>query len=336
MYCPIKATANACVDCLQNISYHASRQADSGSPKNVSGTSNQLTVTRTRALDESLKLLFNLTRFYPERVDEFDAVVPKILFILDRISLPKPALQAPVTLLINALLNLSLQEQQLHGQPRSDLFPHASPARSTQRLITILESGLQSEHDADKLEISATPLLSVLRRIYEIAPPSVAEMMRDELLPTSEDRSRPLGRTDSLPSRLLRLSQAPSPTNLKEAVSGLLFELSDSDALTFIKNVGYGYAAGFLMTHRIAISASNGRDGDLPGVEIDGQEVNPITGQRRDMEPVDTGPEMTDEEKEREAERLFVLFERLKATGVVNVVNPIEQAQQASRFEDLD
>lgn len=43
---------------------------------------------------------------------------------------------------------------------------------------------------------------------------------------------------------------------------------------------------------------------------VDGQEINPITGQRTDMEPVDTGPEMTDTEKEREAERLFVLFER--------------------------
>lgn len=43
---------------------------------------------------------------------------------------------------------------------------------------------------------------------------------------------------------------------------------------------------------------------------VDGQEINPITGQRTDMEPVDTGPEMTDIEKEREAERLFVLFER--------------------------
>jgi hypothetical protein len=38
--------------------------------------------------------------------------------------------------------------------------------------------------------------------------------------------------------------------------------------------------------------------------------VNPITGQRLDREEnVETEP-MTQEEKEREAERLFVLFER--------------------------
>ncbi|KAK3331398.1 guanine nucleotide exchange factor synembryn-domain-containing protein [Apodospora peruviana] len=42
----------------------------------------------------------------------------------------------------------------------------------------------------------------------------------------------------------------------------------------------------------------------------------------------DSLPEMTDEEKEREAERLFVLFERLRATGVVNVENPVAQAMR--------
>lgn len=39
-------------------------------------------------------------------------------------------------------------------------------------------------------------------------------------------------------------------------------------------------------------------------------EVDPITGQGRDIEPKLHMQAMTDEEKEREAERLFVLFER--------------------------
>jgi hypothetical protein len=39
--------------------------------------------------------------------------------------------------------------------------------------------------------------------------------------------------------------------------------------------------------------------------------VNPITGQFLDMQKFADAPEMTEEEKEREAERLFVLFERL-------------------------
>ena len=46
--------------------------------------------------------------------------------------------------------------------------------------------------------------------------------------------------------------------------------------------------------------------------------------------------EMTDEEKEREAERLFVLFERMRRLGVVDVENPVRTAQQSGRFEELD
>ena len=69
---------------------------------------------------------------------------------------------------------------------------------------------------------------------------------------------------------------------------------------------------------------------------VGGREINPITGQMKDMEPRDNGPEMTDEEKEREAERLFVLFERLKATGVMEVVNPVEQAAREGRFEEVE
>ena len=63
--------------------------------------------------------------------------------------------------------------------------------------------------------------------------------------------------------------------------------------------------------------------------------VNPITGQRLDAEPTLDIPKMTTEEAEREAERLFVLFERLNATGVVNVKNPVQQAMEEGRFEEL-
>jgi hypothetical protein len=69
------------------------------------------------------------------------------------------------------------------------------------------------------------------------------------------------------------------------------------------------------------------------------REVNPITGQFLDEE--NQGPslaDMTDEEKEREAERLFVLFERLKKTGVVDVENPIAKAMRENqgRFSEID
>lgn len=43
---------------------------------------------------------------------------------------------------------------------------------------------------------------------------------------------------------------------------------------------------------------------------------------------------MTDAEKEREAERLFVLFERMNKNGAISVENPIIAAQQSGKFDD--
>lgn len=123
-------------------------------------------------------------------------------------------------------------------------------------------------------------------------------------------------------------------------------------------NIGYGYAAGFLQLNSLPVPSGalygnpEGED-DANGMNsgMESLDVNTITGQARDMEPNIDIPEMTDEEKEREAERLFVLFERsvlasfrlssltlsrLRATGVINIENPVAQAMREGRFEELD
>jgi hypothetical protein len=70
----------------------------------------------------------------------------------------------------------------------------------------------------------------------------------------------------------------------------------------------------------------------------DDKDVNPITGQFVSEEKLPDLKDMTDEEKEREAERLFVLFERLKKTGIIDVENPIAKAMRESqgRFEQVE
>lgn len=61
------------------------------------------------------------------------------------------------------------------------------------------------------------------------------------------------------------------------------------------------------MSNNIPIPEDAVPEGEREG---EGIPVNPITGQRLDREvQVEEAP-MTQEEKEREAERLFVLFER--------------------------
>lgn len=125
------------------------------------------------------------------------------------------------------------------------------------------------------------------------------------LLPEDSDRSEPIGKSDTLSSRLLALSTSPF-AELKTAISDLMYSLSDKNPENFTRNIGYGLAAGLLASRGIEVPR-NAKEAYATGT---GSPVNPITGQRLDAEPQDTNPPMTKEDKEREAERLFVLFER--------------------------
>jgi hypothetical protein len=98
----------------------------------------------------------------------------------------------------------------------------------------------------------------------------------------------------------------------------------DHAASKLTAQIGYGNAAGFLFNK--GIMAPPGEMYDANGVLL-----NPITGTDALLHPVDV--DMTQEEKEREAERLFVLFDRLERSGMG--VNPVRKAQQEGKFENL-
>jgi hypothetical protein len=109
----------------------------------------------------------------------------------------------------------------------------------------------------------------------------------------------------------LNLSTSALTPTLRGSISAMLFELSHKDPATFVHNVGYGYASGYLMSNNIAMPEELVKK-NTSG-EVEGVPVNPITGQRLDREEQVNMEPMTQEEKEREAERLFVLFERYVA-----------------------
>ncbi|KAI4133420.1 MAG: hypothetical protein LQ338_000156 [Usnochroma carphineum] len=323
----------------QNIARHSKHYSKTG-------RKDPPTPTDIQALSETLKLLFNLSQYYPQHLNDLAKCAPNILKILCRISLATPVLQPPVTYLVNALLNLSVVYD---DKPRKDsdpnpYFPKPDQFCNIDRFISILDNAVRT-YTEEQLETLATPLVTLLRKVFEFAPMHVRPHMQTALLPSNSERSQPLGQSNTLASRLLRLSNSAVAPSLRESIASLLFELSDKDATSFVRNVGYGFASGFLMTHDLPVPAtategwSTGASGGDLGeklTNVDGKEVNPVTGQIREMEPEASGEEMTEEEKEREAERLFVLFERLKATGVVNVKNPVEQAVQEGRFEEVD
>ncbi|KAF2092121.1 hypothetical protein K490DRAFT_70794 [Saccharata proteae CBS 121410] len=317
---------------IQNISRHSKRY----SRGNRRGSN--IAPMDDMSLSETLKLMFNLTHFYPDYVDSLSKTIPQLFKILVRIKPPQKPLQPPVCYLVNALLNLDLEGKNCGHFGSSPVFPKFDQKCNAEHLIDILDRCIEA-YDENDLDQHAAPLITLIRRIYEFAPEGVRKFMQWLLLPTEDERNQPLGKSDTLSSRLLNLSTSALLPTLRGSISSMLFELSDKDAESFVRNVGYGFASGFLMSHNIAVpetamDAYSSRDEEIKGRDLNN--FNPITGQRYDAEPPDMGPEMTEEEKEREAERLFVLFERLKATGVVNVKNPVEQALDEGRFEELD
>ncbi|KAI9672411.1 MAG: hypothetical protein M1829_004489 [Trizodia sp. TS-e1964] len=324
--------------------------------------STQSTTQDGAALAETLKLLFNILYFHPNcRLFFFPSLLP-VLEIIRIVPIPPCPLEPPITHLINLLINLDLKDQTPATQttpdqsveatnthstetpeappiPNSSCFPPSNPEIYVERLISILSLSVIA-YSESVLDTLAAPLLTSIRRFYEISPHRVQKRMQSLLLPSDNDRLQPLGKLDNLPSRLLRLSSSPMAPTLRDLVLALLFELSGKDATTFIYNIGYGFASGFLMTHGIAVPEGSMAPDSSPANENQGnarQPVNPITGQLLDKEaPVEEGPPMTQEEKEREAERLFVLFERLRKTGVMDVQNPLQEAVGEGRFEELN
>jgi hypothetical protein len=266
------------------------------------------------ALSETLKLLFNITHFYPELSEHFSKSIPNIFKILVRRKLPSPPLQAPVNYLINALINLDLEDKKGNQHKcfgQNTVFHSSNENMNAEHLIKILDNAITAYTESE-LDTTVSPLLTLIRRIYEIAPEGVQKYMESLLLPTDDERSRPLGKSDTLSARLLRLSTSAMTPSLRGSISAMMFELSGKDAGKFVHNVGYGFASGFLLSNNIqmpenafeAHALATGQESD------EGVPVNPITGQRLDREEHVEMEPMTEEEKEREAERLFVLFER--------------------------
>ncbi|KAF1911419.1 guanine nucleotide exchange factor [Ampelomyces quisqualis] len=310
------------------ITRHANRYSKSARPKSQEHTQPM----ELLALSETLKLLFNITHFHPDLTGYFSPSIPHIFKILVRRGIPQPPLKEPTNFLVNALLNLNLEATNPSQPSNPAVFPPSDPNCNTSHLIAILDASIIA-YPQPELDTTVAPVLTLIRRIYELAPAPVQTHMATSILPTPSERDKPLGQSNTLSSRLLNLTTSALTPNLRGSISAMLFELSNKDAATFVQNVGYGFASGFLMSNNITMP-----DEVLSQHEPDtarGIPVNPITGQRLDTEEqVDQEP-MTQAEKEREAERLFVLFERLKATGVMDVQNPVEEAYQSGRIDEL-
>lgn len=138
---------------------------------------------------------------------------------------------------------------------------------------------------------------------------------------------------------MLRLMCSILVPNTAHAAGELLFELCGRDPERFVRSIGYGNAAGFLQNIGQLIPPPPEEESAEGGAAQ--PRVDPITGahERRDhaaREASELLASMSEEDKEREAERLYVLFERLRKTRVVDIQNPVRTAQDEGRFQEID
>ncbi|KAL4902272.1 hypothetical protein BDW74DRAFT_158889 [Aspergillus multicolor] len=284
------------------------------------------------AFIDTLKLVFNVAKLFQDLAPTFSPSIPYLFKIISRIDIPLKPLDGLLGTLLNCLSTLDLENKNKKSYDGNPLFPTFNQNCNVDKLINILDQAV-SAYEPSELETKAIPLFHTLVTIHEVAPDGPRKYMQWLLLPDDNDRNRPIGQSDTLSSKLLKLSTMPY-ANLKIAISELMFVLSGKNAESLTKNIGYGFAAGLLASRGIDIPKSAGEAFATNAESLD-PTINPITGQRWAAEKEDTGPPMTKEEKEREAERLFVLFERAKANGILGVENPVTQALREGRFEEL-
>ncbi|KAH7105747.1 guanine nucleotide exchange factor [Auriculariales sp. MPI-PUGE-AT-0066] len=180
-----------------------------------------------------------------------------------------------------------------------------------------------------QLDHLVSPLIVLLTRLAAGNEPARLRL-REWLIPAHLDRTRPLEERPDTLGRCLRLLKSVYFQRVKETVGEFLFTICDSDATVLAGQVGYGNVAGYLFNRGLVAPpppTSPTRDSPLPEGEI-----NPITGMRVDPNEQPGASDMTDEEKEREAERLFVLFDRLERTGM-GVQNPFRKAFEEGKIQ---
>ncbi|KAH7146327.1 guanine nucleotide exchange factor [Dactylonectria macrodidyma] len=242
--------------------------------------------------------------------------LPPLLEMLDKVPIPSPPLGPLVSLLISSLFSIPFDDE--------------LPSSIVDKLVDILDLALPANINGEDADKTASPLMALLLRAA--GQPEVKLRLSARMIASDHDRTIALGRGDSLPHKLIRLSAEITARKLKYLTAWLLFKLSDEDPKQLIANVGYGYGIGIAQSLNLPLSPDDLETGKIV---MRDSNVNPITGQRMDAETADSQhdlAEMTQEEKEREAERLFVL---LRATGAVNIENPVAQAIRSGHAEVL-
>ncbi|GAA5867311.1 hypothetical protein JCM3774_003541 [Rhodotorula dairenensis] len=183
--------------------------------------------------------------------------------------------------------------------------------------------------EAQKVDEVLGPVVLLLRKLSMLSEAQVAFCR--QIFPADADRTIPLDRQPSLAGHLVRLMSSILMPNTAFGVGEFVYNLCDRSPEQLVRTIGYGNASGFLQNRQELIPPPPPRDEED---ESTGRpRIDPITGAYETNKRADE-PVMSDEEKGREAERLYTLFERMARTDVISTENPVDKARREGRLEE--
>ncbi|XP_041672339.1 synembryn-A-like [Cheilinus undulatus] len=297
----------------------------------VAAASETISLEVSQRIIEILKILFNIT-YSTHRQDpsEEDAALYRRLVAILRLCLMRKCMLADDTdelqgHTVNLLSALPLQCLDVLL-----VAPIQADSQQSQGVnmdcVHILLSFMERRLDSgDKVKEKLTPVLNLLTESCR-AHRETRHYIRKHILPPLRDVSHRPEEGSSVKSRLIRL-MTHLDTDLKHCAADLIFVLCKENVRRFVKYTGYGNAAGLLATKgllggQMSRTLSSGTqyssesDSDTEEYRQVKDRVNPVTG-RVEAEQPDPMEGMTEEEKEEEAKRLIMIFNKLSRDKII-------------------
>ncbi|KAL6095113.1 uncharacterized protein ACO6RY_16377 [Pungitius sinensis] len=277
---------------------------------------------------EILKILFNITySSHRQEPSEDDAALYRHLVAMLRVCLMRKCLLLDDTdelqgHTVNLLSAMPLQCLDVLLTAREEPDSAQGPGVNMEcvhTLVLFMERRLES---GDKMKEKLTPVFNLLTESCR-AHRETRHYIRKHILPPLRDASHRPEEGSTVKSRLVRL-MTHLDTDLKHSAADLIFVLCKENVSRFVKYTGYGNAAGLLATRGLlggrgpggASGYSSDSDSDTEEYRQVKDRINPVTGRVEAQQP-DPMEGMTEEEKEEEAKRLIMLFNKLSRDDII-------------------
>ncbi|KAI8909505.1 guanine nucleotide exchange factor [Gorgonomyces haynaldii] len=255
-----------------------------------------------------------------ENIPFFKNLLESILKTIKTLPKEKPLLSQVMESYINALMNFPVKPFENIWFPEKDLAILDQIANTFDDTIQFLFPMSKEGQPSEDVQLhgigcdqALAPILILLKNLAN-EHQNARNHLRKRYMPLDLDRNNPLDKGKRMINYLVRFMTSLTCDNIRDCTSEFVFAMLEP----FVGYLGYGTCAGFLMNRGLFTGLP--QEGSKEASQF-GDNIDPITGTIKKETP-NPWEGMTDEEKEREAERLFVLFDRLNKTGVFEPINP--------------